>query len=420
MNALLLATSIVPLLALPLRPHSDLPPEVLLLSKIRQRAKDDFSHIPNFTCLEVIHRASGRPPNALRAVDTIQVEVAHFGDRDLFAWPGSGTFEDRPLQQMVGVGLIGRDEYFAHARNLFIGGAALIRYSGAEELRGRPAARYDFKIASAFSGISITVEGSTAVVGEQGSFWADSNTYDLLRIATDAVEIPDELGVRRFLTEIDYGRMRLSSGEFLLPQSARMSLLRESGEEQENRIGFRNCRAYAAESSVATEAAALREPETKPEEIILPVGYVISLRLDTPVRTATAKVGDPISAVLDRDFRLAKQVIVPKGAIVSGRLRLLEHREDVYLAGLDFTDVTFASHHASFQAMLLSSDDRYLRQKMITTTGSVTHDDGSRSTQETIEVAPEIPGVGTFFIPHSVTELPRGLRMRWRIVGLGK
>lgn len=75
--------------ALALAAQSDLPPEILLLSKIRHRAVADLSHMPNFTCLETIERATRRYAwNEFSVQDVVQVEVAHVGSEELFSRPG--------------------------------------------------------------------------------------------------------------------------------------------------------------------------------------------------------------------------------------------------------------------------------------------------------------------------------------------
>ena len=50
----------------------------------------------------------------------------------------------------------------------------------------------------------------------------------------------------------------------------------------------------------------------------LPAGQTLSIRLTAPISTYTAKIGDPVHAVLTQDLVCDDQVIVPMGAVING------------------------------------------------------------------------------------------------------
>src|SRR5258706_1481889 len=117
--------------------QSDLPPEILLLSKIKRQAKQDLTRIPNFTCLETIEGTSrSGESKPFSGGDVVLVEVAHVGDRELFAWPGSPRIENTGLGPMIGSGLVSSGEFLSHARSVFVGEYGVIHYVGVEEIRG--------------------------------------------------------------------------------------------------------------------------------------------------------------------------------------------------------------------------------------------------------------------------------------------
>src|SRR5260370_26735062 len=145
---------------------SGLPTEILLLSRIKRQAKQDLARVPNFTCLETIERTSRTSESKpFGAVDVVLVEVAHVGDRELFAWPGAARFDSPDLSPMIGSGMVSNGEFVSHARSVFVGDFGVIRYVGIEEVRGRPAARYDYEISTAFSGYTVHNAGRASVVG---------------------------------------------------------------------------------------------------------------------------------------------------------------------------------------------------------------------------------------------------------------
>jgi hypothetical protein len=399
---------------------SGLPPEILLLSKIKRQAKQDLSRIPNFTCLETIERTSRTSESKpFSAVDVVLVEVAHVGDRELFAWPGASHFESADLSPMIGSGLASNGEFVSHARSVFVGEYGVIRYAGIEEVRGRPAARYDYQISPAFSGYTVHNAGRASLIGVKGSFWADSSTVDLLRLTAVGTAIPVGLGVRLVSTVLDYGRVRIGTSDYLLPQAATVQIALDTGVEQRNRIEFTHCRQYSTESVLSFADPDMKGPDApaigRVVEVFLPPDLIVTAGLETPIPLAHAKIGDAISTVLDSDLKQKGRLIAPKGAVISGRLRLLQREKSGYTVGLEFTDMTFENGHARFLAKLASVDSRYAQSVQEEAAPEPTH--GSRIL---LDLPMALPGVATFFVPDRVSELPKGLRMQWRTIAAGK
>ena len=395
------------------QPSSDLPPHVLLLARIRHRASVDFAHIPNFTCRETIQRFRGRAGKPLKQLDTVEVEVANIGGRELFAWPGETHFEERSIIDMVGSGMVSDGEYIADARNVLVGGVAQITYHGVERIEGRDAARYDFRFTPALSPYTLVIGDAKAVIGEQGSFWADPVTYTLLRLSFAGTEIPDWLGVRATNVEIHYGRTRIGDVAALLPVKAVSGLTEARGDAVSNEIGFTACRQYTAESVILSEAppdVASAPPlaaAPSPGAVVLPLGYDIDIRLTSGIDLNSAKVGDPIDAELESDLKTKREVFAPKGARVHGRIRLLRKYGDGYAIGLELDEVSVGQNRVRIAATLVDVDARYTMRSR-TSRAAVT------------EILPEIEGVSTFVTPQGVDTLPRGMRMQWKIIGAGE
>src|SRR6266446_2441200 len=117
----------------------DLPPGVLLLSRIKRHMRQELTHLPDFTCLETAQRqskpAGGR--GELKSVDTVRLEVLYTGNHELYAAPGDLDFrEDRPSAFVAGglsaSGLFGM---FLHA--LFVNDNGMFTWRGEEVLGGR-------------------------------------------------------------------------------------------------------------------------------------------------------------------------------------------------------------------------------------------------------------------------------------------
>jgi len=394
------------------RPSSELPPEVLLLSRIKQRASMDFAHIPNFTCRETIQRFRGHAAKAMKKADTVEVEVANIDNRELYAWPGERRFEERSITEMVGSGLVSDGEYISDAHNALLGGTGRITYRGMDRIAGRDAVAYDFSFSPAFSPYTLMIGEAKAVIGEKGSFWADPVTHTLLRVSFVGTEIPDFLGVRDTTVQIDYGRVRIGDVDALLPVKAMTALTRESGETIRNDIEFTRCRQYTAESVLSAEPPAdiISPPLTPPPpgEVVLPLGYDIHIRLTAAIPLASAKVGDPIEAELESDLKVKQKVFVPKGALVAGRIRLLQKLAGESALGLELDEISFGRTRVRFTATLVDAGAAY----------SVRHARNGRAI--VTEGLPEIDGVSILRLPGETHTLRRGMRMEWKIIGAGE
>jgi hypothetical protein len=96
------------LLLMAVLPGQDLPPWVLLLARVKQHARATFEHIPDYACLETVHRFQ-RPRDDMpfRSIDTLRLEVASVGGKELFARRGATQFEGDDPMAFIGYGMIG-------------------------------------------------------------------------------------------------------------------------------------------------------------------------------------------------------------------------------------------------------------------------------------------------------------------------
>jgi len=62
--------------------------------------------------------------------------------------------------------------------------------------------------------------------------------------------------------------------------------------------------------------------QTAPASI--PAGTHVEARIESSVKTADSKVGDPIVAVVAKPIRTAGKVLVPEGARLNGRIETIE------------------------------------------------------------------------------------------------
>lgn len=319
------------LLAALARAQAGLPPEVLDLARIRSQMRANLEHLPRYTCLETIERShSAAHKSTFQLVDTLRIEVAHVGREELYSWPQARHFSPA-IGDIIGSGTISTGEYSGHAYNVFVNAATQIRFAGYENYKGRPALKYDFRLASFASGWTLTFAGKSAQVSAYGSFWADANTLDLLRLDWNADEIPPDLPFTAVVSRVEYARVQIGDTVTLLPQSAELLTglrdiehrnskpgssnghadVYETFPDGQNRndVEFSQCRPYTTQSEVhydADPADSISAPRGV-EEAALPSNLSIQLELTELVDSKSAREGDLIHARLAADVNLSER-----------------------------------------------------------------------------------------------------------------
>ena len=301
---------------------------------------------PDYTCVQQIERSQRRLPNLrFELVDMLRMEVALVDGKELFAWPGSKKFEDTELRDMAPGGAIGNGNFALHARAVFLGNGPVFTFRGADRVNGKRAARFDYRVSLLNSGYLIRVNHREALVAYHGSFWADPETYDVLRleVAVEGDEVPPSLGLARARDTMDYSRVRIGPGDFLLPSGSELAMVDLDGNESRNRVTFSSCRQYSGESvlsfndpppeSAQTVAGAEMPP---PGEV--PGGLAADLGLETEIDSGTSMIGDPVEAVLESPLRHKRHLLIPRGATLAGRIIRLERRQDHTLLAIQFTE----------------------------------------------------------------------------------
>ena len=72
-----------------------------LLDDFLKQVSPTLEHQPDYTCLETVERTRRSPGGATQVEDTLRLEVALVGDKEMFAWPGSKEFEDTEVTELV-------------------------------------------------------------------------------------------------------------------------------------------------------------------------------------------------------------------------------------------------------------------------------------------------------------------------------
>lgn len=381
-------------------------PEVLLLARIRTQMSQMLERQPNYTCVQEIERSRRVPPHhKFQLVDMLRLEVALVGGKELFAWPGEHKFEDTELQKMVPRGgAIGNGNFALHARNVFGSSIPQFQYAGDESIDGRHAVRYDFRVPQFLSGYRLRVGATQAIVGYHGSFWADPVSLDLIRLSVIADDIPPQLKLKDADDVMDYARVKIGDGDFLLPRGSELLMVDENGAESRNVTRFRGCRQYSGESVLSfgdpppgTTGEKLGT-ESRKSEVEIPADQVFDAQLATEIDSDHAMVGDPVKAILAQNIKNKKHVLFPKGSTLIGRILRMERNHDQCIVALEFSELDSDTAHSTIAANV---DE--LRFPVVS---------GPRLDYSTSNDSPSKHGL--LFIHGGRVRLPQGLMFRLR------
>jgi hypothetical protein len=375
---------------------SDPWPEVLQLARIKRLMQSHLLRIANFTCLETVERSRSDPAGRMKITDTLRLEVAFVNGKELYSWLGAGKFEESDIAAFTKGGAIGSGLFASHARNIFLQRWPTFHYAGVDTLHGRRAVRYNYEVPLLGSGYQLTVGGQRVAVGFSGSFWADAETLQVMRLTLRADDPPIHLGVSEALQSIDYGRVRLNDSDFLLPQSAETTLVYLGGDRRRNRTEFSHWQQYVGESTLLLDDAPA-SPGRADTVVDLHAGLVLSTRLETEIRSDKALVGDRITATVDQEARWKGKLVVPAGATLAGRIRSIEKPagpSGSHTLGLEFFELRMGSRRARFFAQ----------------SAGVKSSSGAHKT-----AGGGLPGIVMLQIHGSPFRLFRELRMTWKM-----
>jgi hypothetical protein len=392
-----------------------------LLQNIRQRVQENLKRLPNYICRQTIER-SLRSPGSKKAkpLDTLQLEVALIGNRELYSWGGAKKFEEKALEEIVGrAGAIGTGSFGIHLTNIFVDTAAEFTYRGEEQLEGRSVLRFDFRVPRARSNYHISDGKNTTTVAYRGSFLVAGGSLDLIHVETYVDQVPPPVQITKASDRIEYSRVRIGEQEFLLPRTAELSMASPTGEGL-NRSRFESCRQYIGESVLSfSDAPTPAEPPKAPRVVELPAGLALELNLRTPILAGKTAVGEPVTAAVSRAVRGKDgTVLLPKGALLTGNVTRLEHRKtrgfEYSVIGLMFESAEAEGVRAGFagtleEAGVANGSGAY---HVPFTAGPVTQFDIWTDFRD--ETLPPRPNEGVFYVRGDMLRIQGGFRLVWR------
>lgn len=304
-------------------PAAPLPGETLRLARLRLAASHIFEKLPNFTCTLTIERSSRPSANRkFNLIDNLRLEVALIEGKELYAWPGSKSFEDQELADMVGnEGSIGTGDFAGHAKSILLSQHTKLAFETEETVEGRRLTRWAFHYPIETSQYIMRMRPLEGAIGYSGVLWADAATHDLVRMEMDLNEIPPHLPLKSGRKSITYQRVPIGQSSFLLPATAEMLLVQTNGFQSRNVTTFSDCHQFLGASTIRFDDP---PPDTSPAapgvSWQLPADLAVELKTSSVLDLSKAAVGDVITLIVARNAVSSKQIWLPAGASVKARL----------------------------------------------------------------------------------------------------
>jgi len=296
-----------------------------LFEQVRDKVLDNARRVPRYTCVQTIDRNQYRRRGNLMWRDRLRLDVAVLDGRETFAWAGARQFETTDIEQLTSSGSWGAGDFASFLSGVF--GLETTRISLLREEKSptdlSAVFGFDVPVNTSHYVYRSHGRGERRVIGYHGKFLVDERNAELKRLTVEADHFPAGEEMYRVEDTMDYHRVKIGDGEFLLPETSKMNIVFFDGQESRNETHYSGCREYGAESSISFDDAADSSSPTGAKTAgpaKLPPNLLLRIGLKSPIRSETAAAGDAVTGVILRDVK----GVARANDIVHGRILRLE------------------------------------------------------------------------------------------------
>ena len=343
----------VVLLALAVALCAEAPPDsTQVLTHARDSLAARGSRLPNYTCVQTVDRSylrraiqpqpvpscgqmheqreSGAYVPQIYLTDRLRLDVKVSAGQEIGSWAGASQFESQSIFELVDTGPFGTGLLGTLLNDIFTTGGARFEYQGEKSAGGMTVYEYRFEVPLKASHYQVQVGRAWRAIAYEGEVQIDPRSGDLRHLLVRTNEMPPEGGACETATNVDYARVRIGAGDFLLPQQSKLHILMTDTYESDTRTGYAGCREYHSEAPIHFDDAAPAADGRKAEVAAprtLPAGLPLVLALTAPIDTETAAAGDVVLEKVRKAVRApgSKDVLIPAGATVQGRIIRMRH-----------------------------------------------------------------------------------------------
>lgn len=242
---------------------------VAVIESTRKKTLEAVEEMPDFVVKQQIQRSAAYAGTGnFRNLDRLVVAVSYksSGEEEYKVLSVNGTIQSNPeskrtYEQVGGTSSTG--EFVSVLATVFKPASdTRFAYVDSDEIRGRKALMFDFDIDKDKAREHITSVGALAhstIAGMRGRVWIDAALFRVLRIDSEATEIPESFPIRSARRLIDYDWAVIGSEKFLLPLVSDVRLIHRENRnvyETRNVIRFKDYQKYGTEVTIVEEDVA--------------------------------------------------------------------------------------------------------------------------------------------------------------------
>ncbi len=234
-----------------------------LLREASAKAFQYARKLPDFTCLETIHRWRRPLGDGWLLQDKIRAQIGIASGREYYKLLTWNELQTQLSYRQVG-GALTEGEFGSLLAEIFHPNTAAFRFSKTFRLDGKTLFVYQYQVPQERATYHLEYrardgKGQSVVVGHRGLVWIDEATQRVLRIEQTA-QIPRGFPLRSSKTVLEFAWFDIAGTKWLMPSH---SIVTMGGSELRirNEVDFSEYRRFTAESSITFES---RPIESRP------------------------------------------------------------------------------------------------------------------------------------------------------------
>ena len=392
-----------------------------VLARAQAKIKDTIDRLSNYMCTQTVYRNQyvlDRAPSCAGLLahrankhqtlsDKLKLDVGVGAKDEMYSRVGENRFHDN-VNRFASQGAISNGSFDFFLKSVFFADQAVFSYVGEQVDEGRRLAEFSYQVSRGTSHYEIIGRLRIATAYE-GTFLVDPKTFDLVRLIVRTKDLPPETGSCQAETTLDYRLVRLNDSEFLLPATTRLQIVNLDGGEKDNLTFFSACHEFRGESTLS-----FADPEPVPDAkkevpavpLVIPSGLRFEVALTQDIDTATASVGDRITAQLATAIQnKSSTILAPAGTVVAVRIVEMRHlfEPPVALVSFRLESLNIGGTALPFTARVRSSVATRERAGFL-----------KRHKLASLDTSGD-PGVAALMFPDPIHRLPikKGLKSSW-------
>lgn len=249
-----------------------------LIDKARKNTLEAVEEMPDFVVKQIINRGIGYAGTGnFRNLDRLVVAVSYrsTGQEDYKVLSVNGVLQEKPESKQsyseTG-GTSSTGEFVTVLAKIFKPESGTnFEIVDTDTIRNRRTVAFDYSIEREKAKQQVTFFGyydSSVITGMKGRIWIDRENFRVLRVESEATEIPESFPIRSAKRVIDYDWVNISDQKYLLPLVSDVRLTTRQDKntyETRNIIRFNNYQKYGTDVIVLDDdTEEVPQEETKP------------------------------------------------------------------------------------------------------------------------------------------------------------